>query len=67
MTGDIFKGVDLIMAVQKISLEQMGRQYLAASNFEMARLIVAKTGICSGQCLELSAGSGRRYVFLRRV
>jgi ubiquinone/menaquinone biosynthesis C-methylase UbiE len=46
------------MAAQKVSLEQMGRQYLAASNLEMARLIVAKTGVYSGKCLELSAGVG---------
>jgi ubiquinone/menaquinone biosynthesis C-methylase UbiE len=44
--------------VQKINLEQVGRQYLMASNLEMAWLIIDKTGIYQGKCLELAAGAG---------
>jgi ubiquinone/menaquinone biosynthesis C-methylase UbiE len=46
------------MNAQKIGLKQMERRYLTASNFEMAQLIINKTGVCRGKCLELAAGAG---------
>lgn len=46
------------MNAQKVGIDQIGRQYLEASNLEMARLIMARTGIYSGTGLELAAGVG---------
>lgn len=46
------------MNTHKIGLKQIERQYLSASSLEMARLIISKTEIYQGKCLELSSGAG---------
>jgi SAM-dependent methyltransferase len=46
------------MTAQKVGIDQIGRQYLEASNLEMARLIMGRTGIYRGTGLELAAGIG---------
>jgi ubiquinone/menaquinone biosynthesis C-methylase UbiE len=55
------------MAFRNRTLEQMNRQYLYSSDLAIAEQIKNKTGIRSGRCLELFAGSGYLGLALAQI